>query len=157
VFLGQNVFVAVTVQNNRPVWRLLSWTWCGADWLACTALAPSHCYEVDSTSALEAVWTSSAQCPGPKPQTGRLYFCTVTGNKNVLAKEHFELIGTAHYLPIPVTLTSDRHFILGKDVFSKRTTRTSSKSNSLKTDARSISSAKAASSNLAAAKGIRRP
>jgi adenosylhomocysteinase len=81
--------------------------------------------EVDPTKALEAVMDGFRVMSMPEAAKIGDVFCTVTGNKNVLAKEHFEvmknnaIISNSGHFNVEIDIPS-----LEKMSSSKRTTRT---------------------------------
>jgi adenosylhomocysteinase len=81
--------------------------------------------EVDPTKALEAVMDGFRVMSMPDAARIGDVFCTVTGNKNVLAKEHFEvmkngaIISNSGHFNVEIDIPS-----LEKMASSKRTTRT---------------------------------
>jgi adenosylhomocysteinase len=110
--------------------------------------------EIDPTKALEAVMDGFRVMSMPEAAKLGDVFCTVTGNKNVLAKEHFELmkdgaiISNSGHFNVEIDIPS-----LEKMSSSKRTTRTFVEEYSLK-DGRKINLlGEGRLINLAAAEG----
>ena len=102
--------------------------WCGRG-LAIAgrgAGAKSIVTEIDPTKALEAVMDGFRVMSMEEAAKLGDVFCTVTGNKNVLAKEHFEADERRRdYLQLGPLQRRNRHSGAGQDVeSSKRTTRT---------------------------------
>src|SRR6185369_10904639 len=97
----------------------------GADAVSPVARAEVIITEVDPTKALEAVMDGFRVMSMPDAARIGDVFCTVTGNKNVLAKEHFEvmkngaIVSNSGHFNVEIDIPS-----LEKMASSKRTTRT---------------------------------